>query len=233
MLAGISGVAQRATDMVEDDRGGGKGVGKLGNLAKLRMVEPGVEGEPAPGKLGEALAPGLVPGELRRRVGARIADAGIGIPAGLVADALETAVAGGDLGIEHRARFRSHAQIDVAHDAHAGAQIAVDAAGAHRRHAIGELGLADATQLGRPLLAVHRMAVDEDGADDVVTGLSVGQQVVEHVIVAGALPEMMVWIDDWQPRLERRLRELGDPRGIRGDDVAECRGLCRHGFLPL
>ena len=40
------------------------------------------------------------------------------------------------------------------------------------------------------------MAVDENGGDDVVAGLGVGQQIVEQVIVAGALPEMMVRIND-------------------------------------
>ena len=113
--------------MVEDDRGVGKGIGQLGDLADLRMVEPGVEGEVALGELLEALAPGLVARQLGRRIGARVADAGIGVPAGLVADALEAAVAGGDLGVEHRARLRAQAQVDVADDAGAGAQVAVDA----------------------------------------------------------------------------------------------------------
>ena len=96
---------------------------------------------------------------------------------------------------------------------------------AHRRHAVGELGLADAAQLGRAVLAVHRMAVDEHGADDVVAGLGVGQQVVEHVVVAGALPEMMVRIDDRQLGLERRLAHLGDPVEIGRHHVAE-RAAC-------
>src|SRR5256885_6613494 len=116
------------------------------------MVEPGIEGEPALGELCEALAPALAPSELRYRVGARIADAGIGVPACLVADALEAAIARRDLRIEHSARLRPQPQIDMAHDAGAGAQIAVDAACAHRRHAVGELGLADASRLGRPFL---------------------------------------------------------------------------------
>jgi hypothetical protein len=38
-----------------------------------------------------------------------------------------------------------------------------------------------------------------------VAGLRVGQQVVEQVVVAGALPEMMVRIDDRQRGLERLL----------------------------
>src|SRR4051794_38897452 len=93
VAAGVAGIAQRATNVVEDDRGVGEGVGQLGDLSDLRMVEPGVEGQVALGELLEAFAPGLVAGQLGRRVGARIADAGIGIPAGLVADALEAAVA--------------------------------------------------------------------------------------------------------------------------------------------
>ena len=66
--------------------------------------------------------------------------------------------------------LRAEAQVDMADDAGAGAQVAVEARRAHRRHAVGELGLAGAAQLGRTFLAVHRMAVDEHGADDVVAG---------------------------------------------------------------
>src|SRR6185436_708182 len=89
VAAGVAGIAERPADMVEDDRCIGEGVGQLGDLTELRMVEPGVESEVAPGELLEALAPGLVAGQLGRRIGARVADAGVGVPAGLIPDALE------------------------------------------------------------------------------------------------------------------------------------------------
>jgi hypothetical protein len=74
------------------------------------------------------------------------------------------------------------------------------------------------------------MAVDEDGRHDVVTGPGVGQQVMEHVVVAGALPEMVVRVDDRQLGLQCRLAHLGDPGRIGCNDVAELGRFGRHGF---
>src|SRR5262249_9865457 len=107
VATGVARIAQGATDVVEDDRRVGKAIRQLSDLAKLWMIEPGIEGESAPGKLGETLSPRFVPREPWRRVGSRIANTGIGVPTGLVADALEAAVARRDLRIEHRARFRA------------------------------------------------------------------------------------------------------------------------------
>ena len=209
----------------------GKGRGQIADFGELRMVRPGVEGQTAPGELGEALAPRLVGHQARRGIGAGRADPGILVEAGLVADADEPAVAGGDLGIEHRSCPSAQPQVDMAHDGSAGAQIAVDAAGAHRRDAVGELRLTDAAQLGRAVLAIHRMAVDEHRGHDVVAGLGVGQQIVEHVVVAGALPEMMVRIDDRQRGFQRFLRHLGDPCVVDGNDIAQRLGRRAHGVL--
>ena len=195
------------------------------------MIEPGVERQVALRQLPETLAPGQVAGLLGRRIVARVADARIGVPAGLVANALEAAVAGGDLGVEHVARLLAEAQVDMADDAGAGAQVPVEARRAHRRDAVGELGLADAAQLGRTVLAVHRVTVDEHGADDVVAGLRVGQQVVEQVVVAVALPEMVVRIDDRQIGLERGLAHLGDPGRVGVHHVAKAFGGLGHRFL--
>src|SRR6185312_11337884 len=69
---------------------------------------------------------------------------------------------------------------------------------------------------------------------DVVSGLRVGQQVVEHVVVARALPEMVVRVDDRQARLQCWLGGLGHPLEIGRDHIAERgRRFCRHGFLQL
>ncbi len=153
-------------------------------------------------KLPEALAPSQVAGLLRWRIVAGIADARVGVPAGLMTDALEAAVACGDLGVEPSPARSPRRRSTWADDAGAGAQLAIETGRAHRRHAIGEFGLADAAQLGRTILAVHRMAVDEHRAHDPMAGPRVGQQIVEEIVVAGALPKMVVRIDDRQVGFE-------------------------------
>src|SRR5258708_13650385 len=76
------------------------------------------------------------------------------------------------------------------------------------------------------------MAVDEDCGGDGGYGPGVGKQVVEHGGVAGALPEMVMRVDDRQRGLERLLRHLGDPGGIDIDHIAKLgRGWRIHGFL--
>ena len=74
-----------------------------------------------------------------------------GVPAGGVANAAEAAVAGGDMGGQHRLDRGAERQICEADDAGAGARLAVAAARRHGGGAIDEFGLADDAQLGRPV----------------------------------------------------------------------------------
>jgi len=117
---------------------------------------------------------------------------------------------------------RSQLQIGVTDDAGAGAHLAIDAAGAHRRHAVDELGLAHRAHLRGAVLSIHGAAFHVDCGDDVMAALHVGQQLVEQVArhaldhrleaVAGrrpltthqgqAVPEMMVRVDDREVRIE-------------------------------
>ena len=60
MLAGIGADADRPADVVEDDRRFGERARQLGQLVDLRVIEPGVEGEPEAAEDGEALAERLV-----------------------------------------------------------------------------------------------------------------------------------------------------------------------------
>ena len=111
-------------------------------------------------------------------------------------DAAEAAVAGGDFGLQHRRARRRRAQIGVADDAGAERGLAVDAAGAHRRDAVGEFDLADRAERLRPAGAIHRVALDKDGREDVVAGGDIGGHLLEKVALAAAVPEMMMRIDD-------------------------------------
>src|SRR4029077_7284539 len=74
-----------------------------------------------------------------------------------------------------------------------------------------ELALADRPHFLGTAGAVARAALDEDGRDDVVPRIDVGQQLVEQVAAARVIPEMMVRIDDRQAWLEDLLGALREP----------------------
>ena len=102
-------------------------------------------------------------------------------------------------------------QIDVADDAGADRGLAVAAARGHRRHAIGELDLADGPERLRAVRAVHRAAIDIDGGDDVVAGGDVGRHLLDHVAQAAAVPEMVMRIDDRAGGIDDLLGVLRQP----------------------
>ena len=126
-------------------------------------------------------------------------------------DAAEAAIAGNDLRLQHRLGAVAEQQIDVADDAGADRGLAVAAARGHRRHAIGELDLADGAERLRAVRAVHRAAVDIDGGDDVVAGGDVGRHLLDHVVQAAAVPEMVMRIDDRAGGIDDLLGVLRQP----------------------
>ena len=79
------------------------------------------------------------------------------------------------------AHARAQREIGMADDAGADARLAVAAAGAHRRDAVGELDLADRAHLLRPVGAIHREPFEIDGGDDIVSAADVGQQVRQQI----------------------------------------------------
>ena len=86
----------------------------------------------------------------------------------------------------------------------------------HRRDPGDELGFADGLHLVRPVLAIHRVALQEHAADDVVAGGAVGEELVEQIAElrhpptispcalrrVAALPKVMMGIDDRQVWLD-------------------------------
>ena len=76
---------------------------------------------------------------------------------------------------------------------------------ARRGDAGDELDLADWAHLDRPVGAIHRAAFLEDGGDEFVAGVEVGEQFRQQIGPAAAVPQMMAGIDDWQLRFENRL----------------------------
>jgi hypothetical protein len=72
-------------------------------------------------------------------------------------------------------------EIGVAYNALRHLDRAVTAACAHRGDAGDELDLADWAHLDRPVGAMHRAAFLEDGGDDVVAGVEVGEQFRQQI----------------------------------------------------
>ena len=109
---------------------------------------------------------------------------------------------------QHLAHRGAQAQVGEADDARGHARVAVAAAGAHRRDAVDELGLAHRAQRLGPVGAIHRRTFDEHRAAHVVAravgiGLAgVGQQLVEQVAVAVAVPQVVVRVADRQLGLD-------------------------------
>src|SRR6516225_926974 len=102
------------------------------------------------------------------------------------------------------------------------------AAGAHRRRPVDELGFTDRLHLDRAVGAVHRTALDKNGLGDVLAAAGVGEQFVDQKTVPRAVPQMMVGIDDLQPRLEDLLPPQRQPDRIRvtraGRRIGSCTG---------
>ena len=179
------------------------------------MILPGFEAEAEPGELGEAFAEFRVAHQMRRHdAGDELADRLAGVPGHAVADAAEAPAADGDLCLQHVAHARAEGEIGVADDRLGDAARAVIARRAHGGDAVDELDLADRRHLGGAVPAVHRLALEEDGGDDVVSAADIGQQLGQEVAAAmRRVPEVMVRIDDRQLRLQRRLgRPLRQPR---------------------
>ena len=115
--------------------------------------------------------------------------------------------ADGDLRLQNVAHARAKGEIGVADDRFGDPARAVSARRAHGGDAVDELDLADGCRLGRAVLAVHRLALEEDRRHDVVSAADIGQEIGQQVAAAmWRVPEVMMRIDDRQLRLQGRLR---------------------------
>ena len=171
--------------MAHDDRRRRERARQLDDIGELRMIEPGVERQAASGEPAEAGTEIRPLVEMRLHVGAAVADRVALVPAGRMAHPAKAAAAGADVHFEHRLDPLAQGQVGKADDAGGDPGLAVAAAGAHRREPGDEFGLADRAQFGRAVGAVHRAAFEKHGRFDVVTGIDVGEQLVEQIAMAG------------------------------------------------
>src|SRR6202035_924793 len=139
------------------------------------------------------------------------AQARVAVPGRAVADAAEAPAGQDDVLFEDALGAAADAEIDIADDPGTGPVRSVFAALAHRRDAGDELRLAQGAQFWRPLGAGHLAAFEKDRRADVVPAVQVFDQVIQQVVFAGRFPQVMVWVDDRPPGLERRFLGRGKP----------------------
>jgi hypothetical protein len=147
----------------------------------------------------------------RRSAGGKGLERRVVAPGRAVADAAQTAVGDRDVPFEDTLGLRTQPQVDKADDAGDATRRPVFARGAHRRHAADKLGLAERFELLGPVGAVHLARLLIAGGANVVTAADIGQQLREKIPIAGAVPEMMVGIDDRQVRLDDLFVALVEP----------------------
>ena len=207
-------------EVIEDDRRVGEGLGQVGELRQLRVVQPGVEAEAARRQLGESPAEARVGVQAGRGIRVRVADLIAGVPAGGVADAAEPR-AGGQVPIQNGADSLAEAKVGEAHDPRGDPGRSEAAAGTHGGDAVDELGLADRPHLRRAARAVHGHALDEHRGHHVVAAAGVRQQLVDEVAAAGMVPEVVVRVADGPLGLEDLFHT---PASISGRDCTPSLG---------
>ena len=145
-------------------------------------------------------------------------------------DAAKPSARRGDLPFKHRIDV-CQPQIGEADDA--GANLGLPAAPvALLGNPPDELAFADRAHFLGAAGAIAGTALDEDGRDDVVPRIDVGHEVVEQIAAPRVVPEMMVRVDDRQPRFEDLFGEPLEPCRI-GQRAGIGAGFDWHGGSPI
>src|SRR5690242_1940738 len=136
--AGIAADADDAAAMIEADPRARKGAGEIGEFAELMIEQPAIEAEVQRRQAGKTLAKGRIEQQALRPLRIDAGDILVGIPGRRVANAAEAAVAGGDLGFQHRLCAVAEQEIGVADDAMGDQRLAIGAARRHRGRTVDE-----------------------------------------------------------------------------------------------
>ena len=129
-LAGIGADADRAADMVQDDRGRRKRPRQIGQFAELREIHPGVEAEPERVQFGEPVAQIRLHQQPGRPVDRRAARRLVRVRSRDKSDAAEPAAARRDHRFQHPLDPRAEHQIGMADNPGADPRLAVSPAAA-------------------------------------------------------------------------------------------------------
>ena len=189
--------------MIQDHGHSGKGVGQIGYLVKLGMVEVGVEAKTQLVQYRKSLPKlGVAQQSLWEGPGPR--NVGVGIERSDVPNAADP-VTGGQMGIKHSLDFGADSEVGEGHYTGRHISIAVLAAGVLGNDSLHEFRFGHRSHLLGAILAVDGPAFDEDSPDDVVPTSKVAVQIVQEIAVVGAVPKMVMWIADGELRQERVL----------------------------
>ena len=150
-----------------------------------------------------------------------------------LADTAEATAAGCDMALQYRIRCIADSQVAEANDAGIDARIAITAACAHGCKAVGEFRFADRSKLGRAGVAMERAAFHENSGRKCVATAHVVEQIEIEIPAFGAIPEMMMAVDDGKVRLQDRLVVKREP--IRADREMRIRRIeaNAHRDVPL
>ena len=222
--------------MVEDYRRVREPPREVREFGQLRVEEHGVERKAAGVQLPEAAREFRVQQQARRRAHADMAVNGlVGIPIDAPADAPEAPAAGLDMGVQNLARPVPDGEVRIADDAGAEPAASPGAPLGPLRQRSHELRLADRPQMlgaGIPVVLAH---LDIDRGADIVAQGAIGRIVVNGVAVARPVHQMVVGIDDPEPRLQNgfhRLGHYGSPPPISAAAFSPIMsaGACRAAF---
>ena len=111
-------------------------------------------------------------------------------------DPAEAATGGFNVRLQYRIDTFTGAEIDVADDRRADTRTGL-ASFRLRCDRRDEFRLADRAHLFRSMCAICPETLKEHGGNDVVAGIHVGQQLVQIVLVARPIPQVVMRIDDW------------------------------------
>jgi hypothetical protein len=126
----------------------------------------------------------------------------VSIPRHNLSNSSKPAAASINMSIQNLLNDRPKTQIGVAHNARTHPRWSVVEAGAHCCDAVGELRFTNRTECFRTIATMHRPALDEHRGDYTMTGSHVLQQFVKEIPPAGAIPKVMVAVNDGKVRFD-------------------------------
>ena len=190
--------------MIEDDRRIRERPREVRQVGDVRVIDPRFERQAVLAQVGVALPEAWIQEHVLREIGRLVGNHRAIRPRRAMTDAAKALGTRRDLRFEHRRDPVAEPRGRRCRRCRPRPALAVAAARAHRRDALHELGFADDLELVWPVGAVHRRALDEHRLPHIVRP-GVRHQLIEQVPVARPIPQVVVRIDDRQPRLQRRL----------------------------
>jgi hypothetical protein len=193
----------------------------------LRVKDQSIERESETAEDRKSLPKRLVAEQPGRYPIVRIEERSIDVPSRAIANSAESVAPGTQKRDKHRLDATAQPQIGVADNTGGDLGLAAVSTGTYRRHPVHEFDFADRTHLDRTRVPVHRVRLHKYGRNDIVAGVRVSQEIVQHVAPSGPDPEVVMGVYDRQFGFERGLLVPVQP--ILAHRASRCRLLRRCG----